>query len=177
MLLTADQVVLPSGVVEPGLGGDDERVITDAGGDLPSAPADAHLAGTLVPGFVDIHCHGGGGASFTTGEPDDARSVIATHRAHGTTSLMASLVTDTVDRLDETVRALAPLVRAGELIGDPSRGTAGSAPATAGRTTPQLLVLTGRRGRRPAARRCRRLDPNGRPWPPSWPAAWTPSAS
>ena len=43
--------------------------------------------------------------------------MLATHRAHGTTSMMASLVTDTTERLEASVRALAPLVRAGELAG------------------------------------------------------------
>ena len=71
----------------------------------------------LVPGFVDQHSHGGGGASFTTGDPAEAERVIATHRAHGTTTLVASLVTDTAERLVASVRSLAPLVRAGELAG------------------------------------------------------------
>ena len=43
--------------------------------------------------------------------------MLATHRAHGTTTMMASLVTDTTERLEASVRALAPLVRSGELAG------------------------------------------------------------
>jgi N-acetylglucosamine-6-phosphate deacetylase len=70
-----------------------------------------------VPGFVDAHSHGGGGASYTSGDPDEAATVLATHRAHGTTTMVASLVTDPLDRLEESVRALAPLVAAGELAG------------------------------------------------------------
>ena len=70
-----------------------------------------------MPGFVDAHSHGGGGAAFTSGDPPEAATVLATHRAHGTTSMMASLVTDTLERLEASVRALAPLVRAGELTG------------------------------------------------------------
>ena len=116
-LISADRVVLPSGSVEPGwvrTAGD--RVAAVGGGDPPAA-VDRHLAGTLVPGFVDVHCHGGGGASFTTGDAGDAAAVVAAHRAHGTTSLVASLVTDTLDRLEAAVLALAPLVREGELAG------------------------------------------------------------
>ena len=70
-----------------------------------------------MPGFVDAHSHGGGGAAFTSGDPAEAATVLATHRAHGTTTMMASLVTDTTERLEASVRALAPLVRAGELAG------------------------------------------------------------
>lgn len=117
MILTADRVVLPTGSVEPGWVGTSGGRVTGAGGGTPPAPADRHLTGTLVPGFVDQHCHGGGGASFTTGDPADAATVIATHRAHGTTSLVASLVTDTPERLESHVRALSPLVREGELVG------------------------------------------------------------
>ncbi|WP_392543956.1 N-acetylglucosamine-6-phosphate deacetylase [Oryzobacter telluris] len=117
MILSADRVVLPTGSVEPGWVEMSGERITGAGGGTPPAPAVRHLSGTLVPGFVDQHCHGGGGASFTTGDPADAATVIATHRAHGTTSLVASLVTDTSENLESHVRALAPLVREGELVG------------------------------------------------------------
>ena len=117
VLLSADRVVLPSGSVEPGWVETNGDRITGAGGGTPPAPADRHLTGTLVPGFVDAHSHGGGGAAFTSGDPADAATVLATHRAHGTTSMMASLVTDTTERLEASVRALAPLVRSGELAG------------------------------------------------------------
>lgn len=117
MLLSADRVVLPSGSVTPGWVRTSGDRVTGAGGGTPPAPADRHLAGTLVPGFVDAHSHGGGGASYTSGDPAEAATVLATHRAHGTTTMMASLVTDPLDRLEESVRALAPLVTAGELAG------------------------------------------------------------
>lgn len=48
--------------------------------------------GTVAPGFIDIHCHGGGGRAVTTGDPDDVRAVVRHHRARGTTSMVASLV-------------------------------------------------------------------------------------
>ncbi len=117
MILTAPVVLGPSGPMEGGWVEVTGDRITGAGGATPPAPADLQLTGTLVPGFVDMHCHGGGGAAFTSGSAREAEQVIATHRAHGTTSLMASLVTYTVDRLEETVRSLTPLVEAGELVG------------------------------------------------------------
>lgn len=55
----------------------------------------------LTPGFIDIHNHGGGGASYETGAIDDLACAITTHRARGTTRLVTSLVTDTVPRLVE----------------------------------------------------------------------------
>lgn len=70
----------------------------------------------LTPGFVDLHAHGGGGASYADGA-SAARVVLATHRAHGTTSAMASLVSDDIPTLAGQVCDLAPLVRADELVG------------------------------------------------------------
>nr|NLI49944.1 N-acetylglucosamine-6-phosphate deacetylase [Propionibacterium sp.] len=78
------------------------------------SPADVDLGSwTLVPGFVDVHAHGGGGASFA----DDPAAALATHRRHGTTSSVASLVSQSLDTLEAQVRTLAPLVAAGELAG------------------------------------------------------------
>jgi N-acetylglucosamine-6-phosphate deacetylase len=71
---------------------------------------------TLVPGFVDLHCHGGAGASFSDG-PAAAVRAVDLHRRHGTTSVMASLVSDTLRSLREQVGALADLVAADELLG------------------------------------------------------------
>jgi N-acetylglucosamine-6-phosphate deacetylase len=73
----------------------------------------------VVPGFVDIHSHGGGGEAFGVGVDavTGARIAIATHRRHGTTTMMASLVTSPLDELHSVIEALAPLVEADELAG------------------------------------------------------------
>lgn len=68
---------------------------------------------TLAPGYVDVHGHGGGGFAY----PEDPDGVLALHRAHGTTTAVASLVTQSLDVLQAQVRALAALVRSGELAG------------------------------------------------------------
>lgn len=74
-------------------------------------------AAWVLPGFVDVHVHGGGGCSFTSGDAEQARGAIAFHRRHGTTTMLASLVTASRrDLLDQTA-SLAPLVHSGELAG------------------------------------------------------------
>ncbi|WP_337061506.1 N-acetylglucosamine-6-phosphate deacetylase [Kineococcus sp. G2] len=84
-------------------------------------PADRVVTGAhVVPGFVDLHCHGGAGASFGgTGDAAvaAARTAAALHRAHGTTTLLASLVTRPVDELAATLAALADLVADDVLAG------------------------------------------------------------
>ncbi|HEV7624399.1 MAG TPA: amidohydrolase family protein, partial [Amnibacterium sp.] len=69
----------------------------------------------LTPGFVDVHVHGGGGADVADG-PGAVAEVLRTHRAHGTTRSVLSLVSAPVDRLAATLRALAPVVRADPLL-------------------------------------------------------------
>jgi N-acetylglucosamine-6-phosphate deacetylase len=79
------------------------------------APVDP--VGTVLPGLIDLHCHGGGGAVVTTHVADEAAEVAVHHRRHGTTSLLASLVTAAADDLVKQVSALAPLVRDGIFLG------------------------------------------------------------
>jgi N-acetylglucosamine-6-phosphate deacetylase len=64
-----------------------------------------------------MHVHGGGGASFTEGSADDARRAAEFHRAHGSTSLVASLVTAPLAELETRAAMLAGLAREGVLAG------------------------------------------------------------
>ncbi|MBJ7603012.1 MAG: N-acetylglucosamine-6-phosphate deacetylase [Candidatus Dormibacteraeota bacterium] len=64
----------------------------------------------LAPGFIDMHVHGGGGASVVEGEPEQVRRSVAYHRAHGTTGLLLSLVTAPLARMEAAVRRIAILV-------------------------------------------------------------------
>jgi N-acetylglucosamine-6-phosphate deacetylase len=71
----------------------------------------------VVPGFVDLHCHGGGGHTFTTGDPSSAASAAAFHLRHGTTTLLASLVSSPFEVMQEAVSAFQPLVTSGAIAG------------------------------------------------------------
>ncbi len=63
----------------------------------------------LTPGFVDIHGHGGAGASFDEGI-DAIRTARELHRAHGTTRAVISLVTAPLDDLARRVGEIADLM-------------------------------------------------------------------
>jgi N-acetylglucosamine-6-phosphate deacetylase len=71
----------------------------------------------LVPGFVDLHNHGGGGASFTSGTADDILKGIRTHLNHGTTTLVASTVTGEMDFLAHRAGLLSELAEQGDIAG------------------------------------------------------------
>ena len=105
-------------VLAPGwLHVDGDRIVEVGEGAPPREP-DVDLGGaSVVPGFVDLHVHGGGGASFDLGTADAAAVVADTHLAHGTTSMAASLVTDTPQQMADAVRELALLVQDGRLSG------------------------------------------------------------
>ncbi len=69
----------------------------------------------LVPGFIDLHCHGGGGNSFEDG-PDAIGAALATHRAHGTTRSVISLVANPVPVLTRNLATIADLCDADPLL-------------------------------------------------------------
>lgn len=66
--------------------------------------------GILVPGFIDLHGHGGGGAAYDDG-PDAVRAARAVHRAHGTTRAVVSLVTAPLDALAARTAMVADLTK------------------------------------------------------------------
>lgn len=78
--------------------------------------------GYLVPGFVDIHSHGGGGATVVGGDVAAVETFARTHLAHGTTTIVASLVSAHPDSLMDDVRALADLTEAGVIAGSHLEG-------------------------------------------------------
>ena len=117
MLLTAGAVLTGLELLRPGWIESTDGVITAVGAGSSPRPSDRDLPTmTLVPGFVDTHVHGGGGGSFSAGA-DQTATAVALHRRHGTTTLVASLVSEAPDDLLRQVRDLADLVRAGLLAG------------------------------------------------------------
>ncbi len=114
-VLSGARVVLPTGTVANG------RVIVDGdriAGSAHEGAQSVDLTGHwIVPGFVDMHNHGGGGASFTSGTAEDVLRGVRTHREHGTTTLVASTVTGDLDELARRAGLLAELTQAGEIAG------------------------------------------------------------
>lgn len=116
--LRAEQLVAPNGVVT-------DTVVEISGSQIVSCqPYDAsigpeaeRIAGWLVPGFVDTHVHGGGGADYATEDPETALRARGFHAASGTTTSFASLVTAPLDTLCRQVSMLADLVDDGHFAG------------------------------------------------------------
>ncbi|ROQ67196.1 N-acetylglucosamine-6-phosphate deacetylase [Streptomyces sp. 840.1] len=114
-VLAGARVVLPTGTVENGrVIVEGTRLAGSAADDAPSIDLSGHW---IVPGFVDMHNHGGGGGSFTSGTVEDVLTGVRTHREHGTTTLVASTVTGEMDFLAERAGILSELVEQGDLAG------------------------------------------------------------
>jgi N-acetylglucosamine-6-phosphate deacetylase len=109
--LVLERELLPRGAVRV----EGERIA--AVGSVREVPAEGNVVdlrgGYLVPGFVDLHVHGGAGADFMDGTEEAFRTVCRAHARHGTTSL---LPTTTVARHEQHLaflRACRKLKREG----------------------------------------------------------------
>ena len=118
MLMTADTLLTGRELLRPAWIEVSDGAVSAVGAGPAPRPADRDLGGaTVTPGFVDTHLHGGGGANFSTAERVDTATAVAFHRRHGTTTLVASLVTAGPEDLLRQVAALADDVRSGVLDG------------------------------------------------------------
>jgi N-acetylglucosamine-6-phosphate deacetylase len=115
-LISAGTMVLDGQIGRPGwLETSGERIVA-CGTGPPPGPADGDFPDcVVVPGFIDMHVHGGGGASYT--DTDGIAAAAGFHRRHGTTTTLASLVTTSPAELIAGVGALAAATRRGDVAG------------------------------------------------------------
>ncbi|QEO09331.1 N-acetylglucosamine-6-phosphate deacetylase [Protaetiibacter larvae] len=111
-LLTDERAETPDGWVLF----DGDRIAAVGAGELPDADETVDLAGArLVPGFVDIHGHGGGGHAFDDGG-EELHAALAVHRAHGTTRSVISLVANPLASLRQNLVEIAALAASDPLV-------------------------------------------------------------
>jgi N-acetylglucosamine-6-phosphate deacetylase len=116
MTLANARLVRADEVREGWLTIEDGRITHVGYGTAPAGGVD--LGGRyLVPGFVDIHNHGGAGGSYPAGDAEQARRAADFHLRHGTTTGVASLVTGAPDDLARAVAVLAELCDDGVFAG------------------------------------------------------------
>jgi N-acetylglucosamine-6-phosphate deacetylase len=118
MLLTADTILTGREMLRPGwIETVGARVTAIAAGAPPGRPDRDLGIVTVVPGFIDTHLHGGGGANFSAASHEETSTAVEFHRRHGTTAIVASLVTAGQAELRRQVEVLSVGVRAGLLAG------------------------------------------------------------
>ena len=100
-------IVMPQALLRGRVVIDGERITGVEGAPVADAAWRGGGAPILLPGFIDLHVHGGGGAD--TMQAGDAIDTIArTHAQHGTTALLATTMTAPHDEIEAALRALAP---------------------------------------------------------------------
>ena len=118
MILAGASVVTPTEIIPDGWVEVEGATISALGTGRPPREADVDLGGGyLTPGFVDIHSHGGGGATVVGADADAVATFAAAHRRHGTTTIVASLVSGSHESLAADVAALAELTESGVIAG------------------------------------------------------------
>lgn len=96
--------------------GDTIAAVGTAADGLPEAGERVDLDGArLVPGFIDIHGHGGGGHTYDDGG-DELLAALAAHRSRGTTRSVISLVANPLAELRERLGEIADLASADPLV-------------------------------------------------------------
>jgi N-acetylglucosamine-6-phosphate deacetylase len=101
---------------------DGDRIVQTGSG--PAEPTPAWTTATeridvgghwLTPGFIDLHTHGGGGYAFDDG-PEAIAAALASHRAHGTTRSLLSLVANPLAHVREALALIADLTESDPLV-------------------------------------------------------------
>ncbi|KAB8036344.1 N-acetylglucosamine-6-phosphate deacetylase [Janthinobacterium aquaticum] len=79
---------------------------------IDGAPVDPASNGDdyILPGFIDLHVHGGGGQDVMQGG-DAVQAIAAIHARHGTTSLLATTMTAPPADIDTALLAIGKAVR------------------------------------------------------------------
>lgn len=97
----------------------------------------------LSPGFIDTHCHGGGGADFMDGTAEDILTAARAHLRHGTTGICPTTLTSSDEELfcffDSYRQAKTVTEQMPHLLGIHLEGPYFS-PAQAGAQPPEYLV-------------------------------------
>ncbi len=126
LIITAAQLYTPLECVERPLLFVEDGVIAElASLDTRQPPSRARVLdledACLVPGFIDIHVHGGGGHDVMEADPGALASVEQLLYRHGVTSYLPTTITAP---LDQTLRALERLANAIESsVKESTRGT------------------------------------------------------
>jgi N-acetylglucosamine-6-phosphate deacetylase len=124
-LILRGRIVAASMDIDDGLVAVAEGLITYAGpaSEFPGDPGAAAVPGSiLLPGLVDLHCHGAHGSDFAEGSEEGARAAATYLHSRGTTTLLASLVTGAPADLVRNLKVLRSLAEEGLIAGSHLEG-------------------------------------------------------
>jgi N-acetylglucosamine-6-phosphate deacetylase len=113
-LLGGARVLTPEGVIEGAWVQVSDGRITAVAGARPEheAPVVDLQGAWLLPGYIDMHMHGGGGHNVSA-SLEAMEEAVAFHLSHGTTATLVSLVTASEQALSDQLGWAAELVQRG----------------------------------------------------------------
>ncbi|MCW2492525.1 MAG: N-acetylglucosamine-6-phosphate deacetylase [Frankiales bacterium] len=115
-VLAGARVVLPDGVIDDGWVEIDDGTIVAIGSGRVAGPASDLGGSWLLPGFIDLHMHGGGGYDVTR-SADAMAGAVRFHRSRGTTKTLVSLMAQPIAALCTQLSWVAALSTAGLVLG------------------------------------------------------------
>ena len=103
-------ILTPGGLVRGRLVHDAGRIVALAGEPVADEAWRDSALPLLLPGFIDLHVHGGGGADTMQGANGRLAidTIARTHLRHGSTALLATTMTAPRPEIEAALRALAP---------------------------------------------------------------------
>ena len=118
LLITNSNIVTPQGMIEGGWIHLHNGIIVNTGSEeatIPEvSPSATHINGKgsyILPGFIDIHVHGGAGLDFMNAGQEELQSITKFHAEHGTTGMLATSVTASREELTSLLKEAADFIR------------------------------------------------------------------
>ncbi|MBP1963692.1 N-acetylglucosamine-6-phosphate deacetylase [Paenibacillus aceris] len=151
LVITGAKIVTEQGVIEQGVVHIIDGVIAsvqissqwDPSAAGPAAEVIDARGSWLLPGFIDVHVHGGYGADFMDASPETLDTITRFHALNGTTSMLATTMTATRDDIDrvlgEVNRYMQEPMPYAQLVGVHMEGPFIS-PKWAGAQDPKLML-------------------------------------
>jgi len=85
----------------------EEQVIVDVAQEAYPPAAAERVGGIIVPGFIDVHVHGGDGADFMDAHEEATARILGFHASHGTTAVAATTLSSSRADLHAAVESIA----------------------------------------------------------------------
>ena len=104
-LISNARVVLTDTILNGACVAFENGIITYVGREKIDAECEYDAQGAyLLAGFIDIHCHGGGGYDFMDASCEEMLKISDFHLSHGTTTLVATTLTDTWESIESSLK-------------------------------------------------------------------------
>ena len=100
------KIVTANAIIEKGVCAFSDGVIEYVGTEIQNVDDVIDAKGNyLIPGFIDLHCHGGNGLEFMDATAEEMDEIARFHLSHGTTTMLATTLAASDDETDRALCA------------------------------------------------------------------------